>query len=296
MKRMNRKRLRRRVWHGCSSPSDVSKSERSWRRLSKCLCYEVEFDEMKRTCAYCGKFEDEDDILVRCQGPNCSLRSVDYELPGLFHGRCAAALGYSGSAHWRNCPWCPPAKHAENFEKPDDLSSAIDEHFEKFDEPDKKHESDEYVCGKWASEKSEASIFWHCNMNCLSFEESVDDSGYLHGWLDRNSDGWQARLAFHDMHEDRCYLSSCGEEPEYVGDIHVRLLSETAIETQIKFSDDDEWQPPVVLTLQHRDGSSERNWFVPLPERRTGAATVDGVIVPPGCDETLPSELAWYSA
>ena len=148
--RMSRKHLWRRVWHDCSSPSDASKSARSWRRLSKCLCYEEEFDEMKRTCAYCGRFEDEDDILVRCQGPNCSLRSVEYELPGLFHGRCAAAFGYSGSAHWQNCPWCPPAKHAENFDKPDGLSAAIDEHFEKFDE---KHESDEYVCGKWVSEK-----------------------------------------------------------------------------------------------------------------------------------------------
>ena len=67
---------------GRSTPSDASKSERPWRRLSKCLCYEEEFDEMKRTCAYCGMFEDEDDILVRCQGPNCSLRSADYELPG----------------------------------------------------------------------------------------------------------------------------------------------------------------------------------------------------------------------
>ena len=44
-----------------------------------------------------------------------------------------------------------------------------------------------------------------------------------------------------------------------MGDIHVRLLSETAIETQVKFSDDDEWQLPVVLTLQHRDASSERD-------------------------------------
>ena len=66
------------------------------------------------------------------------------------------------------------------------------------------------------------------------------------------------------MDEEPWYSPSCGEEPEYVGDIqgdvHVRLLSETAIETQIKFSDDDEWQPPVVLALQHRDGSSERDW------------------------------------
>ena len=78
--------------------------------------------------------------------------------------------------------------------------------------------------------------------------------------------------------------------------VHVRLLSETAIETQIKFSDDDEWQPPVVLNLQHRDVSSERNWLVPLPEIGAGDATVDGVIVPAGCDETSSSELGWYSA
>ena len=106
--RMSRKRLWRRVWHGCSSPSGASKSERSWRRLSKRLCYEEGFDEMKRTCAYCGMFEDEDDILVRCQGPDCSLRSADYEITGVFHGRCAAALGHSGGARWQNCPWCPP--------------------------------------------------------------------------------------------------------------------------------------------------------------------------------------------
>ena len=68
-------------------------------------------------------------------------------------------------------------------------------------------------------------------MNCLSFEELVDDSGYVHGWLDRNSNGWQARLAFYDMDEEPWYPPSCGEEPEFVGDIHVRLLSETAIET-----------------------------------------------------------------
>ena len=118
------------------------------------------------------------------------------------------------------------------------LSAVIVEYFEKFDKPDKKHESDEYVCGKWASEKGKSSIFWDCNTNRLSFEELVGDSGYLHGWLDRNSDGWQARLAFYDMDEEPWYSPSCGEEPEYVGDIHVRLLSETAIETQIKFSDD----------------------------------------------------------
>ena len=107
--RMNRKRLWRSVWHGCSTPSDASKSERSWRRLSKCLCYGGEFDEMKRTRAYCGMFDDEDDIFVRCQGPDCSLRSADFELPG-----CSRTLrGCFGSL--RRCTvaelsMVPPAK------------------------------------------------------------------------------------------------------------------------------------------------------------------------------------------
>ena len=71
--RMSRTRLRRRVWHGCSSPSGASKSEKSWRRLSKCLCYEEEFDEMTRTCAYCGMFEDEDDIFCPLPGARLQL-------------------------------------------------------------------------------------------------------------------------------------------------------------------------------------------------------------------------------
>ena len=40
-------------------------------------------------------FEDEDDILVRCEGPNCSLRSADYEIPGV-------PRTLRGSF-----PWCP---------------------------------------------------------------------------------------------------------------------------------------------------------------------------------------------
>ena len=85
----------------------------------------------------------------------------------------------------------------------------------------------------------------------------MDDSGYLHGWLDRHGDGWQARLIFYDIDENPWYSHSGGEEPEYVGDIHVCLLSEKTIETQIKYSDDNEWQPPV---LQHRDASNKCDW------------------------------------
>ena len=42
-----------------------------------------------------------------------------------------------------------------------------------------------------------------------------------------------------------------------MGDIRVRLLSGKTIETQIGFSDDNEWQPPV---LQHRDASNKCDW------------------------------------
>ena len=38
--RMSQKRIWRRVWHSCSSPSDASKSERTWRALSARLCCE----------------------------------------------------------------------------------------------------------------------------------------------------------------------------------------------------------------------------------------------------------------
>ena len=53
-------------------------------------------------------------------------------------------------------------EYIENFDKPEVLSAVIDEYFEKFDKPDKRHVRDEYVCGKWASEKGESSIFRDC--------------------------------------------------------------------------------------------------------------------------------------
>ena len=46
-------------------------------------------------------------LWYAARGPDCSLRSADCEIPGVFHGRCAAALGHSGGARWQNCPWCP---------------------------------------------------------------------------------------------------------------------------------------------------------------------------------------------
>ena len=61
-------------------------------------------------------------------------------------------------------------------------------------------EGDEYVCSKWASEKGECRTFRDHNTGSLSFEELVDDSRYLHGWLDRSIDGWQAMLAFYDIY------------------------------------------------------------------------------------------------
>ena len=131
------------------------------------------------------------------------------------------------------------------------LSAVIDEYFEKFDKPDKKHVIDEYVCGKWASEKGESSIF-------RTVTRTASPSRNL--WMTRDTCtvGWTGTVTV----GKRGWLSTTLELTllsDYVGDIHVRVLSETAIETQIKFSDDDEWQPPVVLTLLHRDASSERD-------------------------------------
>ena len=102
-------------------------------------------------------------------------------------------------------------KVIENFDKSDGISSVIDEYFEKSDEPDKNFWSDENVCGTWVSEKGEPKIFMDSITNRLSFKEVVNDSGYLHGWLDRRGDGWQARLIFYDMDENYWYSDSGGE-------------------------------------------------------------------------------------
>ena len=80
---------------------------------------------------------------------------------------------------------------------------------------------------------------------------------HLHGWLVRNSDGWQARLAFDDMDEEPWYSPSCGRGARKCGR-HTRssVVGDGDRDTD-QVSDDDEWQPPVVLILQHRDASSE---------------------------------------
>ena len=126
----------------------------------------------------------------------------------------------------------------ENFDKPEGLSAVIDEHFEKFDEPDKNLWSDEYVCGTWASEKGESNIFMDSITNRLSFEEVVDDSEYLHGWLNRHGDGWQARLISYDTDEEPWYSHSGGEEPEYVGGTYMFVCCrKRRSRRQIKFSE-----------------------------------------------------------
>ena len=92
---------------------------------------------------------------------------------------------------------------------------------------DKKHESDGCVCGTWSSAKGESSIFRDCNMTASPSRNLWMTRDTCTVGLDRNRDRWQARLAFYDMDEELWCSPSCGEEPEHVGDIHVRLLSET---------------------------------------------------------------------
>ena len=109
--RMSRKRLWRRVWHGCSSLSGASKSERSWRRLSKRLCFEEGFDKLsgRALIVACLRTKMTFWFVARDQTAACVRLT---EIPGVFHGRCAAALGHSGGARWQICPWCPRAKPA----------------------------------------------------------------------------------------------------------------------------------------------------------------------------------------
>ena len=76
------------------------------------------------------------------------------------------------------------------------------------------------------------------------------------GWTGPATVGKQGWLST-TVDEDPWYSSSCGKEPEFMGVIHVRLLSETKIETQVKFSDETKWQPPVVLILLDRGVARE---------------------------------------
>ena len=92
------------------------------------------------------------------------LHEIDEELCRDDLGEICYVAGMSRKRTWR-CVW-----HGRST--PEGLSAVIRS----------MRVSDEYVCGKWASEKGESSIFRECNMNCLSFEELVDDSGFLHGW------------------------------------------------------------------------------------------------------------------
>lgn len=107
--RWSRGRAWGQAWHGWPSPSEASTSERSWRRISALLCCRAleGYDEMRRACDYCGAWEHDEDCLVACQGPDCSLRKADGLGGGVFHGRCATALGHLGGEPWCGCPWCP---------------------------------------------------------------------------------------------------------------------------------------------------------------------------------------------
>ena len=54
---------------------------------------------MKRACAYYGMLEDEDDILVCCQGADCSLRSADSESHGVCSTDVARLLWATREVH-----------------------------------------------------------------------------------------------------------------------------------------------------------------------------------------------------
>mmetsp|Transcript_57650 Transcript_57650/g.115483 ORF Transcript_57650/g.115483 Transcript_57650/m.115483 type:complete len:234 (-) Transcript_57650:63-764(-) len=112
------------------------------------------------------------------------------------------------------------------------------------------------VIGDWVSAKGECCVFEDHRTHKLSYEEFLDNGCRLHGFLTKlngfREDGiamaWEASLAILDQDEDPWYGPSFGEPPEPVGDIQVRLRSNSVLETRIRVAgEDDDWQPPSIF-------------------------------------------------
>eukprot|EP00930_Biecheleria_cincta_P092051 TRINITY_DN81819_c0_g1_i1.p1 TRINITY_DN81819_c0_g1~~TRINITY_DN81819_c0_g1_i1.p1 ORF type:complete len:147 (-),score=31.20 TRINITY_DN81819_c0_g1_i1:139-579(-) len=113
--------------------------------------------------------------------------------------------------------------------------------------------------GFWLSENGQCHIFNDKITNRLSYEELIGDgSERLHGFFDEveasaNSGySWSAPLCILEEGEKPWYGPSCGEKPEFVGSIRLRLvpaaegkLGSEFIETQIHTEGEDDWQASV---------------------------------------------------
>jgi len=130
---------------------------------------------------------------------------------------------------------------------------------------------DEVLRGDWISDSGKCHIFEDRLTSRLSYEERFDDGGRLHGWLVRIPEeefeaaavredvaSWQAKLWLLHECQDNWYGPSCGEEPESVGDIKVRIRRSAGLvlESQIRVKDEcgeyDDWQPSVTWRKKKR--------------------------------------------
>uniref|UniRef100_A0A7S1AI72 Uncharacterized protein n=1 Tax=Noctiluca scintillans TaxID=2966 RepID=A0A7S1AI72_NOCSC len=112
--------------------------------------------------------------------------------------------------------------------------------------------------GFWKSANGECHIFKDKCTNQLTYEELIGDgSERLHGRLvdvstDENGVAcWQAALMVLEKNQGPWYGPSCGEKPDDVGDIVVRLLRgpPRQLETRIREEGEKEWQPPTLFEL-----------------------------------------------
>merc|ERR1712046_303526 len=107
--------------------------------------------------------------------------------------------------------------------------------------------------GFWASDKGFCHIFRDKITSQLSYEELIGDgSEKIFGRLDETGKGdedcfcWEASLMIIEKDDEPWYGPSCGEQPEVIGEVHVRLISlePPHMETKIR-TEGEPWQPAV---------------------------------------------------
>mmetsp|Transcript_147200 Transcript_147200/g.274179 ORF Transcript_147200/g.274179 Transcript_147200/m.274179 type:complete len:234 (+) Transcript_147200:55-756(+) len=119
--------------------------------------------------------------------------------------------------------------------------------------------SEEDVRGVWATETGKATIFLDQMTNRLSYEEEIE-GGRLHGWLVKQGAEllWHSSLWILEEDQQPWYGPSCGEEPERIGEIRVKLHAgpPLSLETQIRDEEQVEWEVPVIWSQEVKRSNS----------------------------------------
>jgi len=138
--------------------------------------------------------------------------------------------------------------------------------------------SEQALHGFWMAKSGECRVFLDNKTRRLSYEEELKDGCRLHGWLERQGEElcWQSALWLLEPDDEPWYGPSCGEEPERVGRIMVRLLPgpPRRMTSQIMVTDEDEdWQAPT-------------NW---LPQSQVEKTDIYGAFGPSPGPELKPT-------